>query len=195
MTLGDRGRIPFAMIGVLLLVSAVTVGVTLESRQRAIPENDVAEAVDRTEAAAQTAVRTAVMRAAERAGDQPLTTRSSTPIARSFDGADPFLEYLAFLIYQELRPALATSDQRVDGVTTRLSLEPRQPTEWSDRLTIQADRPGLEPGVLEVIVPNVTMTIRRDEEGARGTSDRHLDGGGDADCRASRVSLGVRTAT
>lgn len=79
-----RAWIPFAVIGVLLLLLSTVLIVSLETREDPEPEVDEQLAFDRGEASAQAALRDAVRDAATEAGDAPLTSLA--------DDTDPALE-------------------------------------------------------------------------------------------------------
>ncbi|MCW8172145.1 hypothetical protein D8S78_03920 [Natrialba swarupiae] len=64
-TLDERARIPFAIIGVLLLVTSVMSVAVLQSRVSPEPTVDASLAMDRSSATAQTVVRNAAANAAE----------------------------------------------------------------------------------------------------------------------------------
>ncbi|PSQ28470.1 hypothetical protein BRD03_03795 [Halobacteriales archaeon QS_9_68_17] len=70
----DRARVPFALVGVLLLVSSATLGVSLVSDDRGGADLDADAAMDRGNAATQTAVRSAVADASRRAAADPVVT-------------------------------------------------------------------------------------------------------------------------
>lgn len=74
MTKDRRAWIPFAVIGVLLLVLSTVVVVSLETREDPEPEIDEQLAFDRGEASAQAALRAAVRDAATEAGDAPVVS-------------------------------------------------------------------------------------------------------------------------
>ena len=72
-----RAWIPFAVIGVLLLLLSTVLIVSLETREDPEPEVDEQLAFDRGEASAQAALRDAVRDAATEAGDAPVTSVDS----------------------------------------------------------------------------------------------------------------------
>ena len=71
---GRRARVPLALVGVLLLVTSVTVVGVIETREEPDPDVDASLAIDRTEAATQAALRDGAQRAAEIAAGQPART-------------------------------------------------------------------------------------------------------------------------
>ncbi|MFC6720579.1 hypothetical protein ACFQHN_24005 [Natrialbaceae archaeon GCM10025896] len=87
-------------------------------------------AMERTDAAVQTATRDAVSQASERATQQPLTETADTEFGEVLDtyggrlteDDDPFPAYLRAMIYLEAQETLETAGQDVGGVETEVSL-------------------------------------------------------------------------
>ncbi len=169
----DRARIPFALIGVLLLVSSVTMVGVLESRPDPRPDVDPSLAMDRTAATTQTTLRNAVVSAADDAASDPVTdANAADPWGRAIDGptADAVFERsLRLRIYRELEAGLTHAGQTIrDDTVARVSVPPLENGQQSaadaiDRVRIERGGDGsLEPGLLEVTVEDVTITVERD---------------------------------
>ena len=118
----DRARVPFALISIFLLVSSVMVVSYTETRNSPEIETDPELALDRTDAAVQTAIRDGVKRATERAAEQPLTRASETRYGEIIDDGDSFENYLRALIYLEVSERLGSAGQTVGYVETDASL-------------------------------------------------------------------------
>ncbi|MEY7850052.1 hypothetical protein AB7C87_12740 [Natrarchaeobius sp. A-rgal3] len=172
-TLDDRARIPFAIIGVLLLVTSVMSVAVLQSRVTPEPTVDASLAMDRTSATAQTVVRHAAANAAEQSAQEPLmdpngsnswgqaiaATDSHNPPAwidempgEYQDGrfeVDPdhaFERYLKLRIYNAVERDLAHLDGEFRGDTTTNASIP--PLEDNRSSAIDAiDRVKLDPGI------------------------------------------------
>ncbi|MFP8952949.1 hypothetical protein ACLI4Z_08260 [Natrialbaceae archaeon A-arb3/5] len=71
-TIGERARVPFAIIGVLLLLTSVMSVAVFQSRVDPEPSVDASLAMDRTSANTQTVVANAVTDATDRAAREPL---------------------------------------------------------------------------------------------------------------------------
>ena len=178
----DRARVPFAMIGVLLLVSSVGVVATLETRPEPTVDDDSTVALDRTVAASQTAVRAAAVDATEIAAQSPVTE----PDPNSTVGAviadredDPLDAYLALLIYLETEQRLEHTGQDFGVETsTTASLQSVEPTTESveaalDRVEIATPSdPGVENGTLRITVEDVAFEAER---GGTTVADRQAD--------------------
>ncbi|WP_312908835.1 DUF7286 family protein [Natronosalvus caseinilyticus] len=163
----DRGRVPFALIGVLLLVSSITLVGALESRPA--PESDVdpAVAMDRTTAATQTAIRHAVLDATDQVASEPIIEPANTPygdLVNASSDREILENYLALRIYLNVQRNLAGAGQHVRGTTTTVSVPPATDLEslerGMDRMTVSAD----DVGRLEVTIDGVRTAVERDGE-------------------------------
>jgi len=171
----DRGRVPFAIIGVLLLVTSVTfVGHTL-TRSGVTTDVDASVAISQTEGVAQSAIRTGAQRGVEAAAAQPLTQASETDWGRVLQGkatgtvgsntgrtatTGTFENYLRAMIYRDVKSSLKHAGQQSGDVETTVSV----PTiEKPADLRAAIDRVSLrepEDGVLEVTIENVRFIAR-----------------------------------
>ncbi|RQG96541.1 DUF7286 family protein [Natrarchaeobius chitinivorans] len=172
-TLDERGRIPFAIIGVLLLVTSVTSVAVLQSRVPPEPAVDASLAMDRTSATAQTVVRNAAANAAEQSAREPLMdpneSHSWGQAIAATDSNDPprwigempgeyqdgrhdvdpdhaFGRYLKLRIYNAVERDLHHLDGEFRGdTTTNVSLPPLEENRSSAVDAI--DRVKLDPGI------------------------------------------------
>lgn len=107
-----RGWIPFAVLGVLLLLLSTALIVSLETREDPEPDIDEQLAYDRGEASAQAALRTAVRDAATEAGDAPVTSVNTSDgqleALREVD-KEEFVEKAQDGICDQLPPSLQDS--------------------------------------------------------------------------------------
>jgi hypothetical protein len=95
----DRARIPFALVAVVLLVSALALVGYVNTGESGETDTDGTLVMDRTDAAVQTAVRDGVLRAAERAAEQPVTDPADTAYGTVLDDDQPFRSYLKAVVY------------------------------------------------------------------------------------------------
>ncbi|MEF8936308.1 MAG: hypothetical protein V5A32_00020 [Halovenus sp.] len=173
-----RARIPFALIGILLLVSAGVLVLQIDTQEQSMESLDRDSAMERTDAAVQTATRDAVSQASERATQQPLTETADTEFGEVLDtyggrlteDDDPFPAYLRAMIYLEAQETLETAGQDVGGVETEVSLpritDAESLGEAIDRveLTPRGSNPDLETGLVRVTLSDVTTVLRTDGE-------------------------------
>ncbi|MEF8841629.1 MAG: hypothetical protein V5A62_08385 [Haloarculaceae archaeon] len=160
----DRGRVPFALVGVLLLVSSAMLAAT-GGRQPATAEPEIERAVERADATTATVIRRATRRAARDAARRPVTVAANGSVGRAL-GTDPFRDALRLRAYLAVRRDLRTVRASADEVTVRARLPPvandstRAVRAAIERVRIE--RAGPNGTALEVTVSNVTFVARRD---------------------------------
>jgi hypothetical protein len=125
---GDRGRVPFALIGVLLLVTSATLATTVDPA-RPPTDSESAVVVDRATATAQTELREAVTAASREAAVNPVVEPADTPAGRVLDDETPFRDALALRIYLRARERLSDIRVRQGAVSGSVSLPPVSSTE------------------------------------------------------------------
>jgi len=103
-----RARIPFALLGALLLVGSATFAASL-SDPPVRTNRSVDEATDRAAAGATTALRAAVRGAAADAARHPVTRPANTTAGRALNGSTPFRDALRLRIYVAAREAFVGS--------------------------------------------------------------------------------------
>ena len=123
-----RARIPFAMIGLLLLVGSVGIVATLEQRSDPTIDQDADLVMDQTQTAAQSELRTAVLDATQTAGSSPINSTTASDVD-AIDDADTqeeaFRQYVKLLVYVEAVDRLPEAGQSLDDdAQSDVSLEP-----------------------------------------------------------------------
>jgi hypothetical protein len=160
----DRGRVPFALIGVLLLVSSAMLSATGGRRVPTV-EPEVERAIERADATTATALRRATRLAARDAARRPVTAAANTTVGRAL-GDSPFREALRLRAYLAVRRDLRTVRTSSGDVTVRARLPPvandstRAVRAAIDR--VRLERAGPNGTALRVTVSNVTLVARRD---------------------------------
>jgi hypothetical protein len=157
-----RGRVPFALIGVLLLVGSATLAVTMVDRDRREVEVDAEVALDRGNAVTQTVLRDAVADASRRAAANPVVTPANTTYGRVLNDSTPFRDYLRIRIYRTVQSRLAAVDGEVRSVGVRASLPPvtNASTLRDAKRRVSVERDG--EGRLDVVVRDVRLVAERD---------------------------------
>ncbi|KTG24935.1 DUF7286 family protein [Haloferax profundi] len=161
----DLGRVPFALLGVLLLVGSATFSGALSTHDP-VTDRRVEDAVERATAQTDAAVRAAVRDAAREVAANPVTTPANTTVGRVLSENQTFRDYL------RLRIALATEERlralsarRGDVHATASILRPTNESTLRsamDRVSLE----GRENGTMLVVtVENITVKAQRD--GAR----------------------------
>ncbi|MFP8956145.1 hypothetical protein ACLI4Y_05410 [Natrialbaceae archaeon A-CW3] len=161
----DRGRIPFALVGVLLLVSSITIVGALEARPAPGTDVDPSVAMDRTTAATQTAIRDATLEATEQVASEPIVEPANTTYGEVINGSTEreILEnYLKLRIYLNVQNTLDTAGQDIRGTTTTVSVPAADDVESLERRMDRMEISTSESGHLEVTIEGVRTTVERD---------------------------------
>ena len=160
----SRARVPFAIMAVLLLVSAVGVVGYLETRGPGETDTDPALAMDRTESAVQTTLRDATASAAQQAAAEPLTLPANTSYGSALNESRPFVSYLEALVYIEARERFADTGQRIGDIQTTVSLPPIGDNESFEQALDRVDISETEPGLLELELKGIELVATRGGE-------------------------------
>lgn len=163
LSIGNRGRVPFALVGVLILVTSATFVATYRpTTPTAQPEVDVA--VDRTSADARSALRDAAGDAAVAAASEPVLTPANSSTGDLLTEDRAFRDALELRIYRAAHRRLGSLERTHRGVRTNASLPPTSNASAlehaKERVTI--DQAGPNETRLEVAVENVSIRAYRD---------------------------------
>lgn len=157
-------RIPFSLIGVLLLVGSATFAGSLGSPT--VSEPSVDRTMDRTEATTQSAVREAVTQAATDGAREPVTVPASTEYGAVLDETGTFRDALRVRIYVAVRDRLDRIERTRGDVTVTASLPETDSGNALggelERVTIS--RTGSEGSDLRASVENISLTATRNGE-------------------------------
>jgi len=160
--LGSRGRVPFAMVGVLLVLSTALFASGVD-RPQPTPEPAVDLAVERTTADARSAVRTAVAEAGVAAARDPVLTPTANQWGDLLDPDTAFEDALKLRIYLAARERLRAVARTHRGVRANASL-PSTPTPGAladGMARVSVERAGPEGTKLRAEVANVTVEATR----------------------------------
>ncbi|MFC7136676.1 DUF7286 family protein [Halobaculum litoreum] len=159
----DRGRVPFALVGVVLLLGSVAYANTLALSGPVVVDTAAEDALDRAEAAGRPAVRAAATAAARTAARNPVTEPANTTYGRALDPASPFRDALRLRVALAVATAVERSTARVGGVTARGST-PGVDSTADAAAAIDSVRvePLADGTAMRVVVRDVTLTARRD---------------------------------
>jgi hypothetical protein len=157
---GDRGRVPFALVAVLLLLGSATFAASMRGRHPGGADPDAGAAVDRAGSATRTVLTQAVGRAAREAGRDPVLSPANTTYGRVINESTPFRDSLRIRVYLAARRSLAGVSQTVGAVNASASLPPvGNASDLRDaKRRVSIARNGT---ALEVTVRNVTLTATR----------------------------------
>jgi len=159
-----RARVPFALLGVLLLVGASTYAAAVTSQGPNRIDRGAAAAMDRASAGSTAALRSAVGEAARAAAAEPVTDPGATPYGRLLSDRRPFRDALRLRIYLRLRERLDATRYRRGSVTAVASVPAATTPAELRRAMGRVAVTGVENGTaLRVTVRNLTLTVRDGE--------------------------------
>lgn len=117
-----RGRVPFALVGVVLLLGATGYAATLAGPEPTGGRATTTRAVEEAVAAARVVLRRAVHRAAQDAAAAPLIRPGNTTYGRLLRGNQTFRRYFRLRVAVEARQLLSQLHVRAGSVDARVAL-------------------------------------------------------------------------
>ena len=157
----DRARIPFALVGVLLLVGSAGLAPSL-AISGASPVNRSADvAADRVDAEATAALRGAVREAARAAARDPVTVATADGPGSELAGSNTFRRYLRLRIFLAARSAVTQIEHRRGDAVASVALGESVETIPAalDRISVSPVDDGTE---LRATVHGLKLRIKRD---------------------------------
>ena len=157
----DRARVPFALVGVLLLVGSATFAASLSTRGPSPVDTSADAAAERVDAETTAALRTAVRDAARAAGRNPVTVAAEDGPGSGLAGPNTFRRYLRLRIFLAARDAVAPVEHRRGDAVARVSLGESVDTvsEAVDRVSVSAVDGGTE---LRATVSGLVVRVQHD---------------------------------
>jgi len=159
--MNDRARVPFALLGVMLLVGSATYAGSLSGPTTTEPR--VEAAMEQFGAEARTAMVEAARDAAMEAASEPVTSRGNTPAGRALGSVTTVRDALRLRVYTRARQALGDLGRQQGTLRLSASL-PVPETEAELRRAVErvsVERAGPDGTELRVTVKNVSLTARR----------------------------------
>jgi hypothetical protein len=159
----DRGRVPFALVGVLLVLTSTTLAVTVVP-QTGEERPDIDRAMDDATAIATTELRAAADEAATKTASAPVTRPADTVAGQALDDDRPFRDALRLRIYLYAIERLDGTETTHGDTTVRVSLPSVEPTTRGYRTAIERveiERAGADEAALSVEIDGVTLSAIR----------------------------------
>ncbi|MDS0220678.1 hypothetical protein NDI54_04845 [Haloarcula sp. S1AR25-5A] len=157
-----RGRVPFALLGVLLLVSSLTLAPTFVT-EPAPNRTAVERALNQATAETQVAVRDGVSAAGQQAAANPVVTPAETPTGRVLNDSTAFRDALRIRVYHQVSNRLEEVNGRSGDVTVTASLP--GVANVSDlraaKHRVSVERAGPNETAMRATVENIVLTVRR----------------------------------
>ncbi len=155
-------RIPFALLGVVLLLGSGTLVGTLQ--EPTVTDPDVERAMDRASAETQTALREAATSAARDAARDPVIARADTAYGQVLDRSAPFRDALRIRLYLRARETLGAISNRRGDVAVEATLPgiegPADLRAAKRRVSVERAGPGGTD--MRVQIENVTLQATRE---------------------------------
>lgn len=162
----DRGRVPFALLGVVLLVGSATLSATMASRPGPVDELPVDEAIDRITANSRTALQQATKDASRNAAQRPLLEPANTSYGRVINESTPFRDALRIRIYLSVRAALAQTSTEVGDVQASASMAETPNASAlrraKQRVHVTRVTANESETAIRVRIDGITTTVRRE---------------------------------
>lgn len=162
----DRARVPFALIGVLLLVSAGTIATT--ATDIGVVDRDAPLAEDRAIAAAETAVRDAAQTAGTEAAAAPVVEPADSPMGDTLDPDRPYRSYLELLVHLRAAERLDGIEEVVGSATAEATLPPIDDEQTAADAIDRATAEAVGNGSIRIRIENVSVTV---VDGGRTVTD------------------------
>jgi len=160
----DRGRVPFALIGVLLVLTSTTLAVsTVTGPTEGSPAID--DAMAGATATTVSELREATDSAATDAAIDPVTAPADTTAGRALNDSQPFVDALRLRIYLRAVERVGGIEATRGPVTVTASLPPVEPTTEGYRTAIErvkVDRSAQDDTALGVKIDGLTLSASRD---------------------------------
>ncbi|RLM39481.1 hypothetical protein [Haloarcula sp. Atlit-120R] len=158
----SRGRVPFALLGVLLLVSSLTLAPTFVT-EPAPSETGVERALNQAIAETQVAVRDGVSTAGQQAAASPVVTPADTPAGRVLNDSTAFRDSLRIRAYLRVADRLERVSGRSGDVTVTASLPAVANASGlrAAKHRISVERAGPNKTAMRATVENIVLTVRR----------------------------------
>jgi len=154
-----RGRVPFAVLGALLLVSSAIYASTAAPAPVSHPVTE--HTIDRAQTEARVALATAVRDASRRASRNPLVEPADEGPGAVLSAERPFRSYLRLLIAVGARDALESANASSGGVNTGVSLPPIENRSGLRRALDAVTLTPVDEGEYRVRFEDLQVTLRR----------------------------------
>lgn len=158
----ERGRVPFALVGVVLLVASATAATVLAGREAAPDRTRGDRALDRARTGVDAALASATRTALRNAARNPVVSPADSRYGAALGDETAFRDALALRVYARFERALRTLDATAGGVSAVPSLPRVQTTRDAERAVTRTTVRAVDESTVEVSVAGVETTVTRD---------------------------------
>jgi len=158
----DRGRAPFALVGVVLLVASASAAAVLAGRDPAPDRTRADRALDRAETSTDAALAGAARTALRNAARDPVVSPADSRYGDALDPEAAFRDALALRVYARFERSLRTVDAAAGGASASPSLPRVQSTADAERAIERTTVERVNDSVVAVRVAGVETALSRD---------------------------------
>lgn len=156
-----RGRVPFALVGVVVLVASATAATVLAGREAAPDRTRGDRALNRAQTGADAALAGAARTALRNAARNPVVSPADSRYGDALGDETAFRDALALRVYARVERALRTLDATAGGVTATPSLPRVQTTRDAERAIDRTTVEAVDESTVEVRVAGIETAVRR----------------------------------
>ncbi|MFB6072323.1 MAG: hypothetical protein ABEJ88_05070 [Halobacterium sp.] len=157
----ERARVPFALVGVVLLVASATAAAALAGHDPAPGGTRSDRAVERATTGASVTLAGAARSAFDAAARAPVLAPDDTRYGRAIDPERAFRDALALRTYARFEQALRSRDASAGAVTASLSLPRVQTTGDAEKAIDSVVVERVNDSLARVTVTGVRVVVRR----------------------------------
>jgi hypothetical protein len=157
----ERARVPFALVGVVLLVGSATAAVAMATHAPGPVDARTDTAADRALTGADTALGGAARTAAANAMRNPAVTAADSRFGAAIDPDQPFRDALALRVYARTERALRDRAAMVGPATASVTLPRVETTRDAERAIDAVTLERADESVVRVTVADVRVVVRR----------------------------------
>lgn len=158
----DRARVPFALVGVVLLVASASAAAVLAGQDRAPDRIRSDRALDRAETSVDTALAGAARTALRTAAHDPVVSPADSRYGDAIDPETAFRDALALRVYARFERVLRTVEATAGGASADPSLPRVQSTSDAERAIERTTVERANETTVRVRVSGVETVIERD---------------------------------
>lgn len=158
----DRARVPFALVGVVLLVASASAAVVLAGHDPAPDRTRTDRALDRAATSVDTALAGAARTALRNAAQDPVVSPAESRYGAAIDPETAFRDALALRVYARFERALRTVDATAGGATASPSLPRVQSTADAERAIERTTVERANETTVAVRVAGLETAVGRD---------------------------------
>jgi hypothetical protein len=157
----ERARVPFALVGVVLLVASAATAGMLATRDPVVDQTRGDRAVERAQTGASVALTSASRAALEATARNPVVSPANTTFGAALDPERPVMDALALRVYARTEQALRRQTSAVGDVTANATLPRIETTADAERAIDAVRVTRVNDSLVRVSLSNLSVVLRR----------------------------------